>query len=198
MEILVVSSSICTLVLLMAAWTLWQLLRQVRQMFREIPPVGALIGAAGPQPGDRCPDQAFHTLIPGHDVVLTQGASAGRLVMFVASTCPISRKMIPIARMFCQREKLDLVFAGDDTPQMQQAFVSSQHIDPASFINDPDLGRILEVDKLPSAFLLDGQGHILARGLVNNREHLESLLNAQETGFRTTQDYLAARKAQPA
>ena len=36
-------------------------------------------------------------------------------------------------------------------------------------------------------------GVIRAKGLVNNREHLESLLIAEETGFGTIQAYLAAK-----
>ena len=49
------------------------------------------------------------------------------------------------------------------------------------------------VGKLPYAVLLDSEGVIRAKGLVNNREHLESLLIAQESGFGTIQAYLDAR-----
>ncbi len=50
------------------------------------------------------------------------------------------------------------------------------------------------VDKLPYAVLLDDLGVIAAKGLVNSREHFESLIIAKETGFASIQSYL---KAQP-
>ena len=42
--------------------------------------------------------------------------------------------------------------------------------------------------------LLDGQGVIRAKGLTNTREHLESLLEADKTGFASLQQYIASRK----
>jgi len=49
-----------------------------------------------------------------------------------------------------------------------------------------------QVGKLPYAVLIDASGVIRAKGLVNSREHLESLIVAEETGFGTIQAYLAA------
>jgi len=47
------------------------------------------------------------------------------------------------------------------------------------------------VEKLPYAVLLDAAGIVRAKGLVNTREHLESLLEAHERGVASVQDYLA-------
>jgi hypothetical protein len=38
--------------------------------------------------------------------------------------------------------------------------------------------------------LIDPEGVIRSKGIVNSREHLESLLVAQETGYASMQDYL--------
>mgnify|MGYP003362426909 CR=1 FL=1 len=181
-------------VLLCAAFVVaYRMLARLRRLFQEIAPVGALTSARGLQPGGLCPPGAFATL-DGRSMALA-GGGLPRLLLFVSATCPISRKVIPIARSFCTQEQLELVLAGDDTPAVQAHFAQQTHTPPALFINDPALGRALEVDKLPAAFLLDPQGVLVARGLVNNREHLESLLNAWESGFGTVQAYLAhARK----
>ena len=61
------------------------------------------------------------------------------------------------------------------------------------YVNSPQVGMRFRVGKLPYAVLLDWEGIIRAKGLVNNREHLESLLVAEETGFGTIQAYLAAK-----
>jgi hypothetical protein len=43
--------------------------------------------------------------------------------------------------------------------------------------------------------LIDEAGVVRAKGLVNSREHLESLLVAKETGYASIQQYLDARLA---
>ena len=48
---------------------------------------------------------------------------------------------------------------------------------------------------LPYAVLLDREGVVRAKGLVNSREHLESLLAAQEAGVASLQEFLVRRQA---
>jgi methylamine dehydrogenase accessory protein MauD len=48
-----------------------------------------------------------------------------------------------------------------------------------------------QVSRLPFAALLDAGGRLRARGLVNSREHLESLFEAQRLGVASLQDYFA-------
>lgn len=55
------------------------------------------------------------------------------------------------------------------------------------------LGRAFGVSKLPYAVLLDEAGKVASLGLVNSREHLESLFEAKERGVASIQDYLARR-----
>lgn len=179
-------------VLLLTSIVAFMLMQRVRSLFKEIAPVGALTSVRGPQPGTLAPDGKFATL---SGQTITLGSSAlPQLVLFVSGSCPISRKMIPIAQDFCFREQLSLILAGDDAPDVQQEFARCSGFSPSILINDQSLGRLLEVDKLPSAFLYDIDGKLVARGLVNNREHLESLLNAWESGYGTVQTYLANHK----
>jgi methylamine dehydrogenase accessory protein MauD len=48
-----------------------------------------------------------------------------------------------------------------------------------------------QVSRLPFAALLDPAGTLRARGLVNSREHLESLFEAQRLGVASLQEYFA-------
>jgi hypothetical protein len=50
------------------------------------------------------------------------------------------------------------------------------------------------VDKLPHAVLIDHDGKIVSKGLVNSREHLESLVVAHEMGLESVQDYIVTLK----
>jgi len=46
------------------------------------------------------------------------------------------------------------------------------------------------VAQLPFAALIDENGILCARGLVNTREHIESLFEAREQGVASIQEYL--------
>jgi methylamine dehydrogenase accessory protein MauD len=50
------------------------------------------------------------------------------------------------------------------------------------------------VSKLPFAVLIDKDGVIRAKGLVNSREQIESLFNAMEFGVKSLQEYVAKKK----
>jgi hypothetical protein len=43
---------------------------------------------------------------------------------------------------------------------------------------------------LPYATLIDKEGKISSMGLVNSREHIESLLNAQDLNVASIQEFL--------
>jgi methylamine dehydrogenase accessory protein MauD len=76
--------------------------------------------------------------------------------------------------------------------------IAKQGLERYSFINGPEVGQAFGVGKLPYAVLLDEHGAILSKGLVNSREHLESLVIAHEMGIRSVQDYITGLKAQAA
>jgi methylamine dehydrogenase accessory protein MauD len=111
----------------------------------------------------------------------------------VSQTCPICKKLIPIALDFARSERLDVLFVGDADLVEQKKLIAQFGIDEHCFVNGPEVGMAFRVDKLPYAVLLDDQGVISAKGLVNSREHFESLIVAKETGYATIQSYLKAQ-----
>ena len=46
------------------------------------------------------------------------------------------------------------------------------------------------VSKLPFAVLIGADGKLKSKGLVNTREHLESLVESMDTGVASLQDYV--------
>ena len=65
-----------------------------------------------------------------------------------------------------------------------------QHLGAFPYVLSPALGVAYTVGKLPYAVLLDPAGTVRSKGLVNTREHLESLFEASERGVASLQDFL--------
>jgi methylamine dehydrogenase accessory protein MauD len=102
--------------------------------------------------------------------------------------------LIPIALNFAKSERLNVLFVGDADLNEQRKLIEQFGLDDHWFVNGSEIGMAYRIDKLPYAVLLDDLGVIAAKGLVNSREHFESLIIAKETGFASIQSYL---KAQP-
>lgn len=173
------------------------LARQIGVLHERIAPVGALATGRGPDVGDLAPPLQGK-LLDGGTVAIGGPLAPGmrlRLLLFVSSACPICKKLIPLAKGFARTERVEVVFVGDAEPQEQRDFVKRFELAGYPFANGPEIGMTFQVERLPYAVLIDGMGMIAAKGLVNSREHLESLVTAHETGFPSIQDYLAARPA---
>jgi len=170
------------------------LARQVGVLHERVAPVGALMGAAGPGVGEPSPRLEVRDLA-GNAVTIGGKLTPGHalLLLFVSQACPICKKLIPIALDFARSERLQVLFVGDADESEQRKLIQQFGIAENRFVNGPEVGMTFRVDKLPFAVLLDDTGVIAAKGLVNSREHFESLIVAKETGFSSIQSYLKAR-----
>jgi methylamine dehydrogenase accessory protein MauD len=194
---LIVSQVISWVVILALAVALLALARQVGVLHMRVAPAGALTTAGGPSVGATAP-AIPSTTIDGAKVTIG-GAAPGaslRLLMFVSATCPLCKNLIPMAKSFARDERVQLIFIGDDTESVQRDMIEKHGLAGYQFVNGPDVGQSFEVGKLPYAVLLDADGVILSKGLVNSREHLESLIIAHEMGVRSVQDYIKGMKAE--
>lgn len=172
------------------------LARQMGVLYERVAPMGALTPGSGPAVGAAAPRLTLRT-IDGEVVELGGALPVGRnrLLMFISAQCPICKTLIPTARKFARDEKLEVVFAGDAPESEQRDMIRRHDIGSIPFVNSAELGRAYAVDKLPHAVLFDDKGTILAKGLVNSREHLESLVVARDMGMGSVQDFLRGRTA---
>ena len=83
---------------------------------------------------------------------------------------------------------------GDAEVSVQRALIARAKLEDYPFVNGPELGMALHVGKLPYAVLVNEDGLIAAKGLVNSREHLESLFTAKAAGVASIQEFLANRR----
>lgn len=195
MTALIVGQVLSWLAIIALVVALLALARQVGVLHMRVAPAGALQTSGGPAVGGKAPAVPAQTL-EGKDVIVGGPAKdiSLRLLMFVSATCPLCKGLIPAARSFAKDERVELTFVGDDDAQVQRGLIAAQGLESYRFINGPEVGQAFEVGKLPYAVLLDAEGTILSKGLVNSREHLESLVVAHEMGIATVQDYIGKLK----
>jgi len=194
MTMMMISQAVLWGVVILLSLTVLALARQIGVLHERVAPAGALINGAGPGVGEQAPRLEVHA-IAGNAITVGASLAKGKamLMLFVSQTCPICKKLIPIALDFARSERLDVLFVGDAEISEQKKLITQFGIDEHCFVNGPEIGMTFRVDKLPYAVLLDDEGVISAKGLVNSREHFESLIIAKETGYATIQSYLKAQ-----
>ena len=194
MTAMTVSQVLLWAVVILQGVVIMALARQVGVLHERVAPAGALINAGGPGIGEKSPRLEVHALA-GNAISIGGELAPGRalLMLFVSATCPICKKLIPIAKDFAKSERLDVLFVGDSELAEQRKLIAQFELDEHRFVNGPEIGMTYRVDKLPYAVLLDDGGVIASKGLVNSREHFESLIIAKESGYATIQAYLKAR-----
>jgi len=172
--------------------TVLALARQIGMLNERVTPVGALTMDHGPKVGEASPVFTLPSLGGGQVVV---GAATGRsqLLFFLSPTCPVCKKLLPILRSLSQHERttLDVVLASDGDFNEHSRFYQREKLMPFPYLLSTDLGMAFRISKLPYAVVVGPAGLISAKGLVNNREQIESLLIAQEMGVASLQEYRA-------
>lgn len=168
------------------------LARQIGILHTRLAPAGALMTSAGPKVGELAPTLSLESITePQLAVGGTQDAA--QLILFVSPTCPICKTLVPTAKSLARSEKrrLRLAFASDggERPQHDQ-YVKDMQLSDYPYVVSLELGMKFEVGKLPYAVLIGADGILRSKGLVNSREHLESLVEAMDSGFESIQDYL--------
>jgi methylamine dehydrogenase accessory protein MauD len=154
--------------------------------------------AGGPEVGETAPRLAAQTL-DGAERTVGAPSLTGQLqlLLFVAPHCPVCKAVIPIARAMARSERIDLVLVGDGQLQELREMVRRHDLEGVPFVNAPQVGLAFHVGKLPYAVLLDREAKVAAKGLVNSREHLESLIVAHDAA-PTSQAAPLSRAQEPA
>jgi methylamine dehydrogenase accessory protein MauD len=193
MEPLVVSQIVLWIVVVILALTVAALARQIGVLHERVAPLGALSTRNAVEVGQPAPQ--FDVIdLAGRPLHIGGPAADGRsqLLLFVSPSCPMCKKLLPVARSFARSERrgLALVLMGDGDRPSHEALIAKHRLDGVPFALAPIVGINLGIGRLPYAVLIDAAGVIRSKGIVNSREHLESLLVAQETGYASMQDYL--------
>ena len=188
---LMVSNAILWLLLLGVIVALWALARQVGILYERVAPMGALITDAGPKLGEFAPKFDLPAL-NGASISIGGQRPLSQLLFFLSPSCPVCKKLLPILKSAsnAEREWLQVVLASDGEATQHLAFYRDAKLTEFPYVLSSDLGMTYRVSRLPYAVLIDEAGAIRAKGMINNREQLESLFNAKELGVGSVQDFL--------
>lgn len=171
------------------------LARQVGVLFERVAPMGALVTDSGPKVGEMAPSMALTTL-DRESLVLPSAGETSTLLFFLSPTCPVCKKLLPVLKSMKSAESnwLQMVLASDGDEVEHQAFRRQYGLEHFRYVLSAELGMAYRVSRLPYAVLIDADGGVSAKGLINSREQLESLLTAQELGVASVQEFLDVKR----
>lgn len=199
-EALLVSNVVLWVLVIVLALIVLALARQVGILHERVAPAGALMPTSGPKVGELTESMAL-TDLHARDVIIGGANDDGvaTLVMFISPTCPVCKSLVPAARSLARREgkRMRLVFASDgDKVEQHEAYARDLGLDDYHYVISEGLGLAYEVSKLPFALLIGADGTLHSKGLVNTREHLESLVEAMDSGVATLQEYVGSLESE--
>jgi methylamine dehydrogenase accessory protein MauD len=194
-EALIVSNLIGWIFLLGMAVTVLALARQIGVLHERIKPVGALSLAKVIKAGEAAPQFNLPGLNGG--AVMLGGEATQRqatLLFFLSPTCPVCKILLPVLKSVQAHERswLRVVFASDGVEGEHLEFIKLHGLEAFPYLLSMEVGVAYRIGKLPYGVLISADGKVAAHGLINNREHLESLFEAEALGVASLQEYQRA------
>ncbi len=172
------------------------LARLVGLLHVRIGPTGARVGPAGPGIGAVVPPRELSDVF---SVPRPLGGAAGHptLLAFVSPSCSACEQVAAALATLARSERNLTIFAlssrGDEATNRAIAERWWGGHLPLILL-PPDAVIEFQVHTTPYAIVLDAAGVVRAKGVVNQVEHLHSLLNALDSGYATTGQLTEAKR----
>jgi len=190
---LIVSNIILWILVLVLVAVVFALVRQIGVLYERVAPAGALMSGKGLKTGELAPVLELQT-VDGRSLKIggERFDDKSTLLFFLSPTCPVCKTLIPVLEAMRKSEAnwLEIVLASDGDLVEHRAWLKKQQMESWPYVLSPQLGLTMQVAKLPFAALIDEKGVLCARGLVNSREHIESLFEARVQGVASIQEFL--------
>ena len=197
-DALAISNIILWVLVIVLALLVFALTRQVGILHERVAPAGALQPTNGPKVGELTEALQLKS-IDGANLTIG-GPDTNQLasfVLFISPTCPVCKSLVPTARSLVKSEasRMRLIFASDgDNVEKHRRYVEDLDIAEYPYVLSELLGITYQVSKLPFALLISSNGTLQSKGLVNTREHMESLIEAMDSGISTVQEYIGSQE----
>ena len=197
LEALLVSNILLWVVVIALAATGLALARQIGLLHERSAPLGAMVTDSGPEVGDKAPTFKMDDF-SGRPVEIGGPRPGGQdtLLVFLAPSCPMCNKLLPTIRALSREEHLDVIVVSDGAKEDHERFLRRHPLADTPYVVSAEVGIRYRIGRVPYAVLLDEDGVIRAKGLVNTREHLESLVEAKALKVASLQAYLKEAQVQ--
>lgn len=194
---MLISQVLVWVVLLGLIAVVFALARQIGILHERIAPAGALMINQRLKAGDAAPPVAVTTL--AGESLMVGGSGRRQLLFYLAPDCPICKSLLPMLRSLATstRDTAIVLLSDGEAIKPHQDYVNANKLEQFPYALSEAAGRTYGVGKLPYAVLIDANGRIASLGIVNSREHLESLFESERLGVASIQEYLAARQGNP-
>lgn len=194
MDLLVVSNIALWIGFIAMAVINLALARQIGVLYERVAPAGALMMNQTLKVDDTAPEMAVPTL-DGNIIEVGKVEQKSQLVFFLSPDCPVCNELTPALKSAAKAESdwLDVVLASDGAEQDHKGYVDRKGLQDFPYVVSEILGKTYGVAKLPYAVLIDEKGKIASMGIINSREHLESLFEAKERKVASIQDYMSRK-----
>lgn len=196
MNLLVVSNVVLWAMVLVLAFIVFALTRQIGVLYERVAPAGALAVNKKLEAGQDAPAMALQTLDNKLvDIAGNAKTKRSQLLFFVSPVCPVCKTLLPALKSAAEHESdwLDVILASDGTNLDHSGFVRQYDLQAFPYVVSEFLGKSYGVAKLPYAALIDEDGKVASLGIVNSREHLDSLFEAKDRKVASIQEYLAQK-----
>jgi len=176
-------------VLLLAVTVLF-LGRQVGILYQRVGPAGAMMANPGPELNTLI-EQITAQDIDGNPITVAGRQQRRSLIVFVTPGCSSCAELASGIRAISQHERssLDVVLfsVGLDLVKHQE-FRARHALTKLPYIVSAEVGQRMNITTVPYALLLDQEGMLRSKGIVNSLSHLESLLNVIDSGYASVQE----------
>ena len=195
--LLIVSQVGLWILVMLLLVTVFALARQIALLHRRIPAAGARMTDAGPAIGKKAPE-FYGVDLFGKPISLGLPNKKKTLLIFVSPSCPACDDAMAALRSIqrAERRHLEIVLAAlKGSAEENQKFANSHPIKEGRYLLSRELGERYQVTSAPYGVLIDTDGTVRSKGIVNHLEHLESLLNAHELGQPTMEQFFISHHA---
>lgn len=196
MSLLIISNIALWIGFIMMVLVSLVLARQIGVLYERIAPAGALTVNQKLAVGDRAPELTLATINDDTEKIGGALEDKSLLLFFLSPDCPVCNELTPALKSATQSESgwLRVILASDGEEQDHAGYIARKGLGGFPYIVSELLGKTFGVSKLPYAVLIDEQGNIASMGIINSREHLDSLFEAKERKVASIQEYMS-RKA---
>lgn len=170
------------------------LARLVGQLSRRNPPAGARVINPGPEI-DSLVENWDGTDLFGNTVNVRFPRERGLFLLYVSPHCSVCSALIPSGKRFFKEISGEvngawiMVLGSRET---QISYTRENGLNEHLVAAEEQLPPSWRVAGAPFGLWISASGQVKAKGMVNHREHLESLRLAARTGHPSIQSYLSA------